>query len=203
MRDDFTKAVETYQTEFGIGIPEEKIEKLADFFEIIRRHNALLHLVGPMSSEEFAIRHILESLTLLQFLPKNTIFADIGAGGGLPSIPCLLLRDDLRAVLIDSKLKKTKFLEVATAELQISNRVRIVNRQFEEVENEQFSVVTCRALDKFTAKLPRLLKWSQKRNLLLFGGNNLRETLKKEKLTFGEKLMPLSDQRFLFIVSRG
>ena len=32
------------------------------FYDLIQEHNPILHLVGPMSAEEFAIRHVLESL---------------------------------------------------------------------------------------------------------------------------------------------
>lgn len=201
MLKDFADAIKNHQSAFGLALSEERISRLAEYYAIVQRHNEILHLVAPMTPEEFAIRHILESLTLLDHLPENTRFADVGAGAGLPSIPCLLVRDDLRGVLIDSKMKKTKFLEHAAAKLQIANRVQIVNRQFEEIESKQFTVITCRALDRFTAKLPRLVKWSQRRSLLLFGGNNLREALKKGGLNFTETLMPLSDQRFLFNVS--
>jgi 16S rRNA G527 N7-methylase RsmG len=114
----------------------------------------------------------------------------------------LLVRDDLSAILIESKIKKAKFLETVANELSLSGRIQIINRQFEEAEQGPFSIVTCRALDKFTEKLPRLLKWSKKRKLLLFGGNNLREALQKEYQQFKEKLMPLSEQRFLYILER-
>src|SRR5476651_1328550 len=98
MRQQFKNAISEHQQAFGLTIAEEKIEKLADFYELILEHNEFLHLVGPCSPEEFALRHILESLTLLEHLPEGARFADVGAGGGLPSIPCLLVRDDLRAV---------------------------------------------------------------------------------------------------------
>jgi 16S rRNA (guanine(527)-N(7))-methyltransferase RsmG len=199
MRHEFITAIKTHQADFGLNLPDEKIARLADYYEIVMEHNAILHLVAPSSAEEFATRHILESLTLLEYFPQNARFADIGAGAGLPSIPCLLVRDDLQAVLIESKIKKTKFLEEAVERLGITDRVQIVNRQFEEAEAGNFTFVTCRALDKFTDKLPKLLKWSGKRGLLFFGGNNLRDALQKQKVKFDEKLMPMSEQRYLFI----
>ena len=151
-----------------------------------------------MSPEEFAIRHVLESLTLLEYLPMTTKLADVGAGAGLPSIPCLLVRDGLTAVLIESKEKKTKFLDTAIESLGLTARVRIVNSQFEEADLGNCEYVTCRALDKFTEKLPRLLKWSRNRDLLFFGGNNLAVALQKQGVLFDQKLMPMSEQRFLF-----
>jgi hypothetical protein len=59
--------------------------------------------------------------------------------------------------------------------------------------------VTSRALDKFIENVPRLLKWGGKRRFLLFGGNSIREALRNKEIRFEERLMPLSDRRFLFI----
>jgi 16S rRNA (guanine527-N7)-methyltransferase len=198
MNEEFISAITANQTAFDLDLPDEKIERLADFYDLVQEHNPILHLVGPCSPEEFAIRHILESLTLLEYLRKNARFADIGAGAGLPSIPCLICRDDLSAVLIESKEKKTKFLEIAIHKLGIGERVEIVNKQFEEVKEKDFSYVTCRALDKFTEKLPRLIKWARGSKLLLFGGPALEAELRKQRLGPKRKLMPLSEQRYLF-----
>lgn len=202
MENEFTKALKTHQSTFGLELTDTSINLLAKYYEILLEHNAILHLVAPMSAEEFAIRHVLESLTLLEYLPQKTRFADVGTGAGLPSIPCLLVRDDLKAVLIESKEKKTAFLKTAIKALGLSNRVQIVTRQFEEIDPGNCEFVTCRALDKFTEKLPRLLKWSKRRWLLLFGGNNLKEALKDQKVKFDVQLMPLSEQRFLFILRK-
>jgi 16S rRNA (guanine(527)-N(7))-methyltransferase RsmG len=199
MRDEFITAIKRHQADFSLSLLDDQIEHLARFYSIVQENNPILHLVGPCSLEEFAIRHVLESLTLLEHFPQKAKFADVGTGAGLPSIPCLLVRDDLKAVLIESKEKKTKFLESAVEQLGLSKRVSIVNHQFEEAEPGGCEFVTCRALDKFTEKLPRLLKWSKKRRLLLFGGDNLRKALQKQGLTFDEKLMPMSEQRFLLV----
>lgn len=199
MNDEFVNALKTHQSAFGIELADKSLAALAKYYEIIVENNAILHLTAPMEAEEFAIRHILESLTMLDHLPLNARFADVGAGAGLPSMPCLLARDDLRAVLIESKVKKAKFLESAVDGLGLADRAKIVNHQFEETEAGHCQFVTCRALDKFTEKLPRLLKWSGKRSLLFFGGRNLGGELTRQKVKFYQKLMPMSEQRYLFI----
>ena len=202
MNTEFINSIKNHQTAFGLDLSDAIIVRLADYYEFVQKHNPLLHLVAPCSPEEFATRHILESLTLLEHLPEKARFADVGTGAGLPSIPCLLVRDDLSAVLIESKIKKANFLLEAVNHLDIAKRAKIIDRQFEEVVATDFSIVTCRALDKFVEKLPRLLKWSKKRNLLLFGGDSLREALQNNGLRFEEKLMPLSERRYLYILDR-
>ena len=200
MRDEFLRSLADHENIFGISPDTERREKLVRYYEFLTDANANLNLVGRCSPGEFATRHVLESLTILEFLQFNTRFADVGSGGGLPSIPCLLARDDLSAVLIEAKEKKAAFLMRAAEELGISDRTMVVNRQFEEVPEKDFEFVTCRALEKFTDKLPRLLKWSGKRRLLLFGGPNLETSIRKTRRKFKRKLMPLSEQRYLFIL---
>ncbi|MGQ0541619.1 MAG: 16S rRNA (guanine(527)-N(7))-methyltransferase RsmG [Blastocatellia bacterium] len=199
MRSDFIQSLELSREQFGLALADPQIEKLADYFELVQEHNPLLHLVGPCKPGEFATRHILESLTLINHLRNNARFADVGTGAGLPSIPCLIVREDLSAVLIESKEKKARFLTLAVERLGISSRIEIVNQQFSETILPDVSHVTCRALDRFAQKLPVLLKWSGGSNLLLFGGPALRREMENRGLIIEEHLMPMSEQRFLFI----
>ncbi|PYS99335.1 MAG: 16S rRNA (guanine(527)-N(7))-methyltransferase RsmG [Acidobacteria bacterium] len=199
VRDDFINAVKSNQEAFRLDLGDDVVERLADYYELVQQHNPILHLVGPCSPEEFATRHILESLTLLEFLPANARLADIGTGAGLPAIPCLIARGDISAVLIESKQKKCEFLKTAASNLSLGPRIQIIDRQFEEVNPSGFEVITCRALDKLVDKLPRLLKWGKSRTFLLFGGFTLLEALDNLEINYRRKLMPLSRQRFLFV----
>jgi len=200
MSTELITALKLHQAAFELELSDDALTRLADYYDLILEHNELLHLVGPSTPEEFATRHILESLTLLEYLPHGIWFADVGTGGGLPSIPCLLVRDDLKAVLIESKEKKSKFLKLAVEKLRLKHRTRISTTQFAETNLGHCQAVTCRALDKFTEKLPRLINWSGKSRLLFFGGENLKKALEEQSVVFRKKLMPLSEQRFLFII---
>ncbi len=199
LQQQFIRALESNSAAFGISLSTEKIFNLTKYYELVQKHNDLLHLVAPAPSDTFAVRHVLESVFAEKFLPKNAQFADIGTGAGLPAVPCLIARKDLRGVLIETKLKKADFLREVLAECKLENRAEILNRQFEELPKPDVSYVLCRALDKFTQKLPKLLKWSGNCSLLFFGGHALRGELEKHGVKFTEKLLPLSEQRFLFI----
>ena len=198
MRQEFVHGLRSNQQFFGLELSDITIDLLADYFDIVQRHNPLLHLVAPCSPEEFATRHVLESLTMLEHLPGDSRFVDIGSGGGLPAIPCLLVRKDLGATLIESKEKKSAFLVNAVEQLGLSKRTSVVNRQFEEADPGDAEFVTCRAIEKFTERLPRILKWSKARKFLFFGGPSLAEKLEELKVPYSKTLMPLSQQRYLF-----
>jgi 16S rRNA (guanine527-N7)-methyltransferase len=199
LRQQFINALEINRGNFEVSLSTEKINELARYYELVHKHNEILHLVAPCSPEEFAVRHILESLFLQKFLPENAKFADIGTGAGLPSVPCLIVRKELRGVLIESKLKKARFLEEVLKECRLEKRAKVFDRQFEELLKPAVEFVTCRALDKFTEKIPAILKWSKGCTLLLFGGDNLGEKLKSCGKKFEQKLIPNSEKRFLFV----
>lgn len=199
LQRQFIRALESNQEEFGISLSTEKVFNLTRYYELVQKHNDILHLVAPAPPEVFAVRHVLESLFAESFLPKNARFADIGTGAGLPSVPCLIARKDTRGFLVESKLKKASFLRGVLRECNLEDRAEILNRQFEELDAPDVDFITCRALDKFTEKLPKILKWSKGCGLLFFGGNNLGENLEKCGVKFERKLIPQSEQRFLFV----
>ncbi len=199
LRQNFINAIEVNRESFDVSLGAEKINELSHYYELVQKHNEILHLVAPCSPEEFAVRHILESLFLQKFLPGNAKFADIGTGAGLPSVPCLIFREDLRGVLIESKLKKARFLEEVLKECRLEKRAKVFERQFEELLKPAVDFVTCRALDKFTEKIPAILKWSKGCTLLLFGGDTLGKKLKSCGKKFEQKLIPNSEKRFLFV----
>jgi 16S rRNA (guanine527-N7)-methyltransferase len=194
----FEQALISNMGAFDLDLSPETLEQLGEFYSLLNRWNERLHLVAPCSPEEFATRHVLESLLLLKHLPQDAKIADIGSGAGLPIIPCLLARPDLTATLIESSQKKSVFLREALNQLGRSST--IIPKPFEQVEPPDVSFVTCRALDQFVNKISVLINWAPAGStLLLCGGESLRERL--AKVRFEESLIPLSDKRFLFVVN--
>ena len=177
---------------YDLDLPDETLAQLGDYYSLLTRWNDRLHLVAPCAPEEFATRHVLESLLLLKHLPQHATIADIGSGGGLPIIPCLIARPDLEATLIESSHKKAVFLREALN--AVGRRATIVARRFEEIEAPQVSFVSCRALDQFREKVSALIEWAPKgATLLLFAGAGL-----PQKHRF---LIPNSEKRFLYVLT--
>jgi 16S rRNA (guanine527-N7)-methyltransferase len=198
--DRFGQSLISNMGAFELDLSPETLEQLGAFYNLLTRWNDRLHLVAPCSPEEFATRHVLESLMLLKHLPQDAKIADIGSGAGLPIIPCLLARPDLQATLIESSQKKSVFLREALN--QLGRPSVIIPKPFEDVPPPDVSFVTCRALDQFTNKVSFLINWAPARStLLLYGGESLREQLQKVSVQFKEFLIPLSDKRFLFVLS--
>ena len=188
----FEQTLRANMRAFGVELSPHAVARLGTYYSLLTRWNDRLHLVAPCSPEEFATRHVLESLILLEHLPHGAKIADIGSGAGLPIIPCLVVRADLEATLIESSQKKAVFLREALA--SVDRKAAIIARRFEDIEAPPVGFVTCRALDQFIRQIPRLKAWAPTGStLLLFGGEELKEKLPNAVAY----LIPGSERRFL------
>jgi 16S rRNA (guanine527-N7)-methyltransferase len=202
-RGEFDKALSEHAGEFGVALGADALARLGDYFELVETWNKRLHLVAPCAPAGFAVRHVLESLVAVRFIEEGAAVVDVGSGAGLPAVPCLVARPDLSAVLVESSQKKAVFLREALRGLGVSGRARVVAERFEKVGPPRSDVLTCRALERFTEVLPALVEWAAGvRTLLLFGGESLRERLERLPVRFEQTLVPTSERRFLFVVTR-
>jgi 16S rRNA (guanine527-N7)-methyltransferase len=199
----FTRALREHAGEFAVQLREHDIERLGDYYELVLKWNSRLHLVAPCSPEDFAVRHVLESLTLVAHLSPEARVTDVGSGAGLPLVPCLILRADLRATLIEKSRKKVVFLGEALRAFGGSEPPRIIGARFEDVPAPATDFITCRALDRFQELLPDLIEWAPRSGtLLLFAGDALRKQIERLIPSATAERMPNSARRFLIVARR-
>ncbi len=202
--NEFRKALEAKAATYRVMLTAEALEGLTKYYELLNAWNSRLHLVAPTSPREFAARHVLESLLLLEYLPIGARVADIGSGAGLPIVPCLIGRADLEAVLIEASKKKAVFLREALSQTSTTRRATVIAERFENIAAPDVGFVTCRALERFEKMLANLLGWTPaKATLLLFGGEGLGKELENSGMPSTAVLIPNSKRRFLFVVKKG
>jgi 16S rRNA (guanine527-N7)-methyltransferase len=198
--EKFRRALEVVSKNFGVVLEHNDAEQLGRYYELLLKWNDKLHLVAPCSPEDFATRHVLESLTLLRHLPKDAVVSDVGTGAGLPLIPCLIVRDDLRATLIDSSTRKGAFLREALRYLHLGSRAKVIVGRFEQIDAPEADFVTCRALDRFSEFLPKLIGWARPNTtFLLFAGESLRRQIESILPLATIERIPQSERRFLIV----
>jgi 16S rRNA (guanine527-N7)-methyltransferase len=200
---EFAAALQSNASDYGVELSEAALDKLTAYYQLVNTWNPRLHLVAPCAADEFARRHILESLLLLRHLPEAASIVDIGSGAGLPTIPCLIVRDDLSVTLIESAKRKAIFLREALAVAGKAGVAKVIAQRFEDIEPPATQFITARAVERFTEILPDLIEWAPRPStLLLFGGSELLRGLKALGLQYEELLIPNSERRFLFRVKR-
>lgn len=134
---------------------------VAQYFQLLSETNAHTNLIRFASVEDFIERHLIDTLSILPYLPQETYMADIGSGSGVPGLLASLLRPDIRVTLFESIGKKARFLEQCIETLQLSPRVKVVCERCEVVGRSKkfrgkFDRLTARAV----AAMPTLLELS-------------------------------------------
>lgn len=132
----------------------ESIDLLSHYVDILASRGIDWGIIGPREADRLWERHVLNSLALVDLIPKGIEVADVGSGGGLPGVPLAITRPDLRVTLIEPLLRRSEFLQGVVDELGLEDRVE-VHRTRAEDARQKFDAVTCRAV----ASLDKLLKW--------------------------------------------
>lgn len=135
-----------------LDCPLDVQAQLLDYVQLLDKWNRVYNLTAVRDPAEMVTRHLLDSLTIMPFLDKESEgkrILDVGTGAGLPGIPLALLsaqtHPEREFVLLDSNSKKTRFLQQAVAELGLEN-VQVVHSRTETFQPEQgFDVVLSRA----------------------------------------------------------
>ena len=110
----------------GEPLPSLVREQMITFIQMLQTANQHVNLTAIADDEGIAIRHILDSMTLLPLIdrlqaesPGPLSLVDIGTGAGFPGMPIKLLRPTCSVVLLDSLAKRLRFLDEVIEKLQL------------------------------------------------------------------------------------
>ena len=99
---------------------------------------------------EIILKHIADSATIIKYIPEKARLIDVGTGGGFPSLPIAILRDDVSVYALDSTAKKLAYIDETAKKLGLSNIKTIVGRAEEHGKTvnyrQRFDVATARAV---------------------------------------------------------
>ncbi len=123
--------------------------QLAAYYALLREGNERMNLTTILEPAEVVEKHFLDSLSAVPLIPQNARCIDIGAGAGLPGIPLLITRPDIRLTMLDSLQKRVSFLEETLSALAL--QADCVHGRAEELARlikmrEQFDIAVARAV---------------------------------------------------------
>lgn len=108
--------------ELTINLTEQQVFNFSFYMEQLIETNKVLNLTSITEPSEIVIKHFIDSLTLVDLLPKGEFKCiDVGTGAGFPSLPIKLVLDEMQLTLLDSVAKKLNFVDGIIAKLELKN----------------------------------------------------------------------------------
>ena len=145
-----------------LSLSAHEIELFERYAAELIKWNSKVNLTAITKDKEIAIKHFVDSLSLVPYISAGDQLLDIGSGAGLPVIPLKIIRPEISMVSVDAVAKKIHFQRHVIRVLNLKN-IEAVHARIEELHKTHrntFSVITSRAftrLDRFVALAAPLL----------------------------------------------
>ena len=119
-----------------ISYSETQLSKILEFFEYLTFKNTQVNLMSKRDLErwdEFAKRHVLDSLSVIPAIRKSIgmediSMLDVGSGAGFPGLPIKLFFPNLTTYFLEATKKKVDFINEACKEFDLRNSATIWGR---------------------------------------------------------------------------
>ncbi len=149
--------------QMGLPLEPERQRRLIDYLALLYKWNRAYNLTAVRDPRQAVPRQLLDSLSILPLVAGPRVL-DLGTGPGLPGVPLAIVRPQWHFTLLDSNLKKCRFLRQVQLELGLEN-LEVVQERVERYRpRAPFDTVTSRAF----SSLERMVALS--RHLLAPGG---------------------------------
>ena len=153
--EEFIKEVEA----LGLNVTEEQLKQLDTIYNTLVETNKTMNLTRITEKEDVYLKHFYDSLTLAKVydLSKVNTLCDIGTGAGFPGLVLKIFYPNLEITLVDSLLKRVKYLNSLIDKLNLQG-IKAYHNRAEDIikEGKKFDIVTARAV----SALPKLLLWT-------------------------------------------
>ncbi|MFU8925059.1 16S rRNA (guanine(527)-N(7))-methyltransferase RsmG [Acinetobacter puyangensis] len=131
----------------NLELSSDVLDHLLKYQDALVLWNKAFNLTAIRDPKEMLVKHLLDSLSILPYLPEGRLI-DVGTGGGMPGLIIALCQPERACVLLDSNGKKIRFLKQFIADMKLTN-VQAVQTRVEDQEHidklGHFDVITSRA----------------------------------------------------------
>ena len=144
--------------EYGLEVNQEQVRKFDAFYGLLIEWNERMNLTAITDEDEFIRKHILDSLSGLEYVKEGKIL-DLGSGAGFPGIPLKIYNEEFKITFLDALKKRLNFLDEVATKLSFQNVTTIHGRAEDLAKTdlrESFDTVVSRAV----ASLPILSEYA-------------------------------------------
>ena len=114
--------------------------------------NKVINISSIRDKEGFWVKHVLDSLSLVSYLKKNSYqdyeIMDIGSGGGFPGLVLGVCLGN-KVTMVEPIKKKTDFIDHCILRLGLKN-TKTITSKYEEIKDlQEKTLITSRALGEY------------------------------------------------------
>jgi len=93
----------------GVVLRPVQLEQFSTYLQELKAWNKKINLTSLRDDLDILIKHFLDSLLPVSYIPRHSSLLDIGSGAGVPGIPLKIAEPTLFVTLLDSTRKKVFF----------------------------------------------------------------------------------------------
>jgi 16S rRNA (guanine527-N7)-methyltransferase len=150
----FDEIVGTGLVRLGLTATPAARARIDGHVRLLLAWTSAINLTAIRDPADIAVRHVLDSLSALAFVPGLTTAAgilDLGSGGGFPGLPIAAFVPSTAVALVEPVGKKARFLETVVAATAMGERVTVTQARAEALagdppHRDRWPVVTSRAV---------------------------------------------------------
>ena len=167
MSQKIISIVKEYSDKEGLDLSDEMLRALDTYAAMLVKTNEVMNLTNITDDEGIAVRHFIDSLTLVPYIREeqkragreDLCIINVGTGAGFPGIVLKIAVPDIRLTLLDSLQKRLNFLDEVSSALGLEN-VKTIHGRAEDAGHdpslrEKYDVSCARAV----ANLPVLCEY--------------------------------------------
>ena len=146
--------------------------------------NEKINLTAITEPKEVILKHFVDCITILKYIPKDAKIVDVGTGAGFPGIPLNIMESRPNYTLVDSLNKRINFLNEMIDELELENINTVHSRieDFAKNNKESYDVATSRAVASLNVLLEYLLPLVKVGGICIcMKGSNIQEEVQNSK----------------------
>ena len=136
----------------NIMLSSHQLDQLDKYYHLLKEWNEKINLTRIIEENDVYLKHFYDSLTLSRVidLNKSLTLCDIGTGAGFPGLVLKIVFPSLKITLVDSLLKRIKFLNIVIEELGLTGIETVHSRAEDYVKfhKNEFDIVTSRAVSR-------------------------------------------------------
>ena len=183
-KEEFSKELIEKLNKINIKIEEEQIKKFYNYMNLLIEWNEKINLTAITEPKEIILKHFVDCITILKYIPDDAKIVDVGTGAGFPGIPLNIMNNMPKYTLVDSLNKRIKFLDEMIDVLKLENINTVHSRieDFAKNNKEVYDVATSRAVASLNILLEYLLPLVKVGGICIcMKGSNIQEEVQNSK----------------------